>query len=132
MNRLVQEFYNEEMNDNIWEPWDKWDYFFRNYLWAERVQGFTNSDPKWPKQLLSDERRPPGVDNYRWNREECGVLGGDSIHTGQREYTPMLGLGAQRPIPFLGNLPKATSNNCYSIILLWEGWRANKRRDFKQ
>ena len=93
---------------------------------VQRKQGYTYKAPDWPKKILKNEEMEASAENYKDLREECGLLGGDSIYASKTNLLPILGLGAQRPIPFLKTLDQAKTKVKYTITLVWEMWRSHK------
>ena len=127
VNRLVQDFLEHPIDDTKWEDWENWKYFFDNYAQKQRDQGFSRQNPRWPQQLLISNENNASAWNYNNSREETGVLGGDTIFMSNTNTKPIIGLASQSPIPFMAELAEQDLKSGYSIVLIFEGWRAAKR-----
>lgn len=127
VNRYVQDFMERPIDDTKWEIWEDWAYFFNNFAQKQKDQGFSRQSPNWPKQLLISQENTPSAWNYNNSREETGVLGGDVYFMSNTNTKPILGLASQSPIPFMAELPEADMKSGYSVVLIYEGWRAAKR-----
>ena len=97
----------------------------------EERQGFGEQEPNWPLEIT----RTPAANTCRpfthhSLRNITGFLGGDYYYQDEskNQVIPIIGLGNQRPLPFITENHHVLTSEKYTIILIWEEWRQNFMR----
>lgn len=91
-------------------------------------QGHSNIRPNWPPETT----RNPEVEDYRPENFDClsnlaSYLGGYYFYQNEQkgQTVPLIGLGNQRPLPFITENHQVETSEKYTIFLIWEEWRQN-------